>query len=318
MSVRSTVLEILEQNRESDISGELMAEKTGVSRNSVWKAINALRAEGYDILSATNKGYRIASDCDIISAEGVGVNMQSKIPVFIYKTTDSTNVRAKQYLAENECERAVFAAEEQTSGRGRLGRSFYSPYGKGVYMSYVFSPNTEVANAVSVTAAASVAVVRALEKLLGVHAMIKWVNDIYLDNKKLCGILTEAVSNYETGIVSHVVIGIGVNFSTDFFPDDIAQTACSLNVGGGVTRNMLIAQISDNLTQMTQDLEDRSYFETYRERMLVLGRDITYYADGKAHVAHAVDVDAGGGLVVCDDNGNEKILRSGEITVRLC
>lgn len=317
MSVKSTVLEILEQNRNTDISGQVMAAKAGVGRNSVWKAINALRADGYDIVSATNKGYRLSPDCDIISAEGIGVNMETKIPVFTYKTTDSTNVQAKLFLAQNKCDRALFAAEEQTAGRGRLGRSFYSPYGTGIYMSYVFSPNTEVANAVSVTAAASVAVVDALEKLCGVHPMIKWVNDIYLDNKKLCGILTEAVTNCETGIAEHIIIGIGINFSTEGFPREIKRNVCSLPSSVGVTRNALIACISDNLSELSDDLENKSFFNAYREHMLVLGKDITYYENGKAHRAHAVDVDCSGGLVVCDGDGNERILRSGEITVRL-
>lgn len=315
MTVKSQILEILEKNRDTDVSGEYMAGVIGVSRNSVWKAINALRLDGYDILSSTNKGYRLAADCDIISAEGIRIGMSYQIPVFTYKTTDSTNVRAKHYLAENDCDRAVFAAEEQTAGRGRMGRSFYSPYGSGVYMSYVFSPKTEVANTVSVTAAASVAVVRALEKTCGVHPMIKWVNDIYIDEKKLCGILTEAVSNCETSIVEHVVIGIGINFSVLSFPEELADKACSLSVSG-VTRNMLIASVCDELYGISKDLSDKSFFETYRERMLVIGRDITYYENSQPHSAHVLDVDQNGGLIVCGSDGNEKILRSGEITVR--
>ncbi len=317
MSVKSTVLEILESSRNTDVSGEYIALKTGVCRNSVWKAINSLRQDGYKICSSTNKGYRLAADCDIISAEGISVNTKMKIPVYAFKTTDSTNMRAKCFLAENECHRALFAAEEQTMGRGRMGKSFYSPYGTGIYMSYVFSPNAEITNAVSVTAAAAVAVVCALEKLCAVSPMIKWVNDIYLDEKKLCGILTEAVTNYETGIVSHIIIGIGINYSTVKFPDTIRDIACSLPGTRGVTRNELIGAISDNLYNITKDLKDRSYFDIYRDRMLVIGKNIVYYQDGKAYDAYAVDVDSSGGLIVTDSLGNEKILRSGEISLRL-
>lgn len=315
MTVKSQILEILEKNRDTDISDEYMAEVIGALPNSVLTAINELRLDGYNILSSINKSYRLAPDCDILSVEGIRVGMSYKIPVFTYKMTDSTNVRAKQYLAENDCDRAVFAAEGQTAGRGRMGRSFYSPYGSGVYMSYVFSPKTEVADVVSVTAAASVAVVRALEKTCGVHPMIKWVNDIYIDEKKLCGILTEAVANRETGIVEHVVIGIGINFSVLSFPDELADRACSLSVSG-ITRNMLIASVCDELYGITKDLSDKSFFETYRERMLVIGRDITYYENSQPHSAHAVDVDSNGGLIVRGSDGHEKILRSGEITVR--
>ena len=316
MSVKSTVLEILESSRHADVSGEYIAAMMGVSRNSVWKAIKSLRQDGYNICSSTNKGYRLSPDCDIISTEGISVNTQMKIPVYAYKTTDSTNMRAKCFLAEKTCDRALFVAEEQTLGRGRMGKDFYSPYGTGIYMSYVFSPNTEITNAVTITAAAAVAVVCALEKLCGISPMIKWVNDIYLDGKKLCGILTEAVTNYETGIVSHIIIGIGINFSTVRFPENIRNTACSLPSAVAVTRNELIGAISDNLYSISNDLEDRSYFEIYRDRMLVIGKDIVYYQNGKPHYAYAVDVDSSGGLIVSDSDGNVKTLRSGEITLR--
>lgn len=317
MTTVERVLEILENNRNSDVSGQEIAQRLGVSRNAVWKAINALRDEGYDILSSTRRGYRISPDCDIISVTGIRSKMNSDIPITVYKTTDSTNAQAKAAIAKGGLSRALFVAEEQTAGRGRMGRSFYSPYGSGIYMSYVFSPGCEVTSAVSVTAAAAVAVLRALDQVCTVRGMIKWVNDIYVNDKKVCGILTEAITNYETGVAEHVIIGVGINVKTHRFPRELRDIAASIDKKG-FTRNELIAAISDNLYAMSDNLADKSFFDFYRERMLVLGKDITYTENGITHAAHAIDIDAAGGLVVTDIAGGERILRSGEISVRLC
>lgn len=233
--------------------------------------------------------------------------LSHEIPVFYYDETDSTNLRAKEYLKENACDNALFVAKSQTNGRGRLGRSFYSQ--NGLYMTYVISPDIPIENTVSVTTMASVAVLRAIKKTSGKNPLIKWVNDICLDGKKICGILTEAVT--ENGNAKHILIGIGINLGKTEFPDDIKDTAGSL---GDVSPETLCAEISNSLYEM--DLGDISYLGFYKKHSLVLGKEITYFENGIPHPATAIDIDSTGGLVVKAD-GQTKTLRSGEITVRI-
>lgn len=308
MTVKDALLDILEQNRGAELSGGKLAKELGVSRNAVWKAVNALKDEGYDIASS-GRGYLLAPDCDVLSAAGVRALMEADLPVFYEKTADSTNAWARKSGEEL----ALFVAGSQTAGRGRLGRQFASPEG-GVYMSFIFSPRTEIKNVSSVTAAACVAVLEAVERVSGRRLMIKWVNDLYLDGKKVCGILTEAVTDWESGRAEQVVVGVGINLKSGSLPKELADTARGLDTK--VTRCALIAAIADGLYKATRDLDDRSWFDTYRERQLAAGREITYYENGVPHAATALGVDRDGGLVIRAD-GEQKTLRSGEITVRL-
>ena len=233
------------------------------------------------------------------------------IPVFLYDVTDSTNTRAKEYAKTHDIDRAVFVANGQSAGRGRQGKSFYSPHSTGVYMSYLFRVEGGVTDAVSVTTAASAAVVRAIESLCERRLMIKWVNDIYLDDRKICGILTEAVSVMNR--LTHVVIGVGINVTTKQFPDDIRDSAGALAVDT-LTRDDIVRAVTRELSAI--DLQDKSYLDFYRERMLVLNKYITYLENGVTKDAYAIGIDDDGGLVILTDAG-EKTLRSGEITVRL-
>ncbi len=239
--------------------------------------------------------------------------IKENIPVFTYDTTDSTNLRAREYIKGADCDRAVFIARSQSAGRGRQGKSFYSPHGTGLYMTYIFSPKSPIDDTVFVTTSASVAVLRAIKKVSGKDALIKWVNDIYLDGKKICGILAEAITDFNKGIVNHIIIGVGINISTTDFPDEIKNTAGSL---GDVDISVLAAQITDNLCELANNISDTSYFDYYKSHSLVIGKDIIYYENGIAASARAVDIDSTGGLVIQTEYG-KKVLRSGEITVRL-
>jgi BirA family transcriptional regulator, biotin operon repressor / biotin---[acetyl-CoA-carboxylase] ligase len=319
MPLRSDILKELEANRDKYLSGQYLAEKFGVSRNAVWKTINILKTDSYDILSVSNKGYRLADRCDLLSAEGIHSSLTGKykdLSVFSYKEVDSTNNEAKRLIASGFDRAALITAESQTAGRGRYGRTFYSPEQTGIYMTMVIHPKIDIYNAVSITTAASVAVVRAIETLTNAKPQIKWVNDIYLDNKKLCGILTEAVTGFESGITQSIIIGIGININTVNFPADIAGIAVSLNPDG-ITRNKLTAEIAKNILDISENLSDKSYLDEYRAHSLVLEKYITYYKNGDAYNAKAVAVDDAGGLVVMDDNGLTEVLRSGEISIRL-
>ena len=215
MSVKQSVLQALEENRKICISGEQLAKTLNISRSSVWKAIKSLKDEGYCIAATTNKGYRLETGSDVLSYEGMlpWLAPQNKnLTIKVYKTIGSTNQVAKKMAIDGEAQGTVIISEEQTQGRGRMGRSFFSPAKSGIYMSLILRPNVYAHEAVLVTTAASVGVCRAIEKVTDKNPQIKWVNDIFLDDKKICGILTEAVTNFETGLVECVIIGIGLNF----------------------------------------------------------------------------------------------------------
>lgn len=319
MSLKNKILEELESNKDSYISGQALAKKFGVSRNAVWKAINQIKSDGYKIASVNNKGYRIDSSADILSEERITENMSEsskKLKLIVLDTVDSTNNEAKRMISDGFKENALIVSNEQTSGRGRLGRNFYSPKNTGIYMSFIFHTDLKLSDAVSVTTAAAVAVVRAIERLTDIRPQIKWVNDVYIGEKKLCGILTEAVSDFETGLAQSVVIGIGINISTEEFPSGISETAASLNFSG-LSRNSLIAAVSDELVEICSDLSNKSYIEAYREHSLIIGKEIDFYRNNTKYSATAVDIDSDGGLIVKLKNGETEVLNSGEVTVRL-
>ena len=317
--LKNEILEELESNREKYVSGQALAEKFGVSRNAVWKAIKLIKSDGYKIDSVNNKGYRLASSADILSAGKITENMSEnskKLKLIVFDTIDSTNNEAKRMIADGFRENALIVSNEQTNGRGRLGRDFYSPKNTGIYMSFVFHTDLKLSDAVSVTTAAAVAVVRAIERLTDIKPQIKWVNDVYVGDKKACGILTEAVSDFETGLAQSIVIGIGINISTEEFPDEINSTATSLNFSG-LSRNNLIAAVCDELVEICSDLSDKSYIESYREHSLIIGKEIDFYRNNVRHSATAVDIDSDGGLIVRFESGETEVLSSGEVTVRL-
>ncbi len=231
--------------------------------------------------------------------------------VKVYEEIDSTNLEAKrraQFMEDNVPQ--LILAECQTKGKGRMGRSFYSPQSTGLYMSYMYTPKTDFSDSVTVTAAASVAVVRAIEKLTDLKPLIKWVNDIYIDQKKVCGILTEAV----TGQSVCIVVGIGVNITTKCFPKDVQSVATALNKR--IDRNVLAAEIITELKKLVDELPDRTFIADYRDKSCVLGRQVTFFKNGDEIHGTALDIDRDGGLVVRTQNGIVT-LNTGEISLHI-
>ena len=242
----------------------------------------------------------------MISADAILQRMQHKIPVFSYDTVDSTSEAARRFLQENDCQQAVFVANAQTAGKGRLGRSFYSPADTGLYMTYVFRTDGLTRETLRITTAASVAVAQALD----CGAQIKWVNDLYLQGKKICGILTEMVVTDCT----YVLVGIGINLTTAQFPEDLQHKAGA--VGAPLCREALAADICDRLAQAVDSLAVPTYLDYYRQNMLGLGQEITYIEDGIPHNARMTGITDWGELIVLED-GRERLLCSGEISLRI-
>ncbi len=324
LSTKEKVLAFLKSREGTAVSGKELAEYAGVSGNAVWKAVNTLREAGYNINAKRNLGYALMPS-NVLSKEEIGEYLSDprlceKLEVF--KTVGSTNTLAKQYAAEHGCTEPVekiFVANEQTAGRGRQGRSFYSPEGTGIYMSFLINPGMNSAEAVRITTASSVAVCMAIEKVFGINPVIKWVNDVYLGDRKICGILTEAVTDFETGMVDSVVIGIGVNVFTEDFPEEIADIAGSLTAMGEADRNRLTAEIINFMTGLCRTENGRlvigDYIDEYKKRSMVIGKRIKILNTNE--VVLAEDIDKSGGLVVRLSDGTTKVLGSGEISIRV-
>lgn len=241
-----------------------------------------------------------------------------KLSVCVYDIIDSTNDEAKRQWKECKKAPCLFVSDEQTGGRGRRGRSFYSPKGTGIYMSLLIKPATGLEDAVHITTATAVIVARALKDCTGADIGIKWVNDLYLGEKKVCGILTEAVMEPNMSGTPAVVVGIGINLSTDVFPEELQGIAGGLGeFSESVDVNILVARITDDLLDFAENLQDCSYVEDYRKMSVVLGREIRYNEGDALICARALDIDSEGGLMVELKDGSIKVLKTGEITVRL-
>ncbi len=323
MTIKNNILKILENNQGSSISGQDLANTLSVSRTAIWKAIKSLKEDGYIINASSNKGYLLSSSSDVLSSEGIReflLNKYKNIPIHIYKSVTSTNNEAKIAVLNNAIHGTVIISDEQTNGRGRLGRDFFSPPKSGIYMSIILKPKLNISNSVLITTAAAVAVCFCIDMFSNKQAKIKWVNDIYIDNKKVCGILTEAITDFESGNVESVVIGIGLNVTTkeNSFPSELKTIAGAiLNSDGSFnTRNMLASEIINKVLTMCENLEDRSFLEIYKERSMILGQNILYKKNGECIEGHAKDIDENGGLLVILNDGQSVILNSGEITVR--
>ena len=322
MTVKNRVLSQLEANRGEDISGEALARELGVSRAAVWKAINSLKEQGYPITASTNKGYRLDETSDILSKEGIALYLSPSAKsdeLSVFDEIDSTNLEAKR-MALNGTKTAVIVANSQTIGRGRFGRTFYSPSGCGIYMSILLTPDKEqLSEIVMLTTAAAVAVCRAVSCLSEASPKIKWVNDIYLNGKKTCGILSEAIADIESGSIQSVVVGIGINFKkgSEPLPDDIADIAGAFfDKTAPISRNRLAAQVVNELFDMLPNLSKREFLAEYRERSMLIGEEIVYSRGNEKYAAIAEGIDDDGGLMVLFEDGRRETLRSGEVSVR--
>lgn len=323
MELKHKVLSYLENNKGNSVSGGKLAEKLGVTRSAVWKAIKSLQDEGYCITAVTNKGYCLSEQNDILSAESIKPYLNKKnkdIDIQVFKTIDSTNTYAKTLAQNGAPQGTVVISEEQTAGRGRMGRSFYSPASTGIYMSIILRPKLSLEDSLLITTSVAVAVSKAIENIAYIDTKIKWVNDIYFGDKKLCGILTEASIDFESGGLEYAIVGIGINVSTmqKNFPDDIKDIATSIfpNRSPRPVRSALIGEILNNIFECCENITDKKYLDEYRQRSFLIGEDIVVINGESKTNAMAVDIDEKARLVVRFDNGEIKALNSGEVSVR--
>lgn len=325
MKLKEKVLKILEENRGSRISGAEIAQQLDVSRNAVWKAVGELRDDGVEISAVKNAGYAIDENEDSLSVQGISAVLgSSPFDIHTEKIVTSTNTILKELAQKGAPEGYVLAAECQTAGKGRLGRSFYSPLGSGIYMSLILRPKMNAADALFITTSAAVAVARAIETCCDgkVRPQIKWVNDIYVEGKKVCGILTEAAIDFESGGLEYAVLGIGVNINIPDgdFPEEIRETAASVfgSEKRSNIRNRLAAEILRELAALPENYMSDEVLEEYRSRSLLTGESAMAHFSNKSLPCHVLGIDERARLLVRFEDGSERALSSGEVSVKLC
>ncbi len=323
MSIKSGLLAALIKNEGNFISGEALSKKLFCSRNAIWKAVRSLRSSGFKIEASTNRGYRLISTPDTLSADTVKSflsGFEEALEITVLDTVSSTNDYAKELAAKGAKEGTVIIAQSQTGGKGRLGRSFYSPDKTGVYLSIVLRPDIPLSECLMITSSAAVAVAGAIEKISGKRALIKWVNDIFVEGKKVCGILTEASTDVEVGGLSYAVVGIGVNLTEPDggFPDELNDIVGALfKSGEKAHRAQLAAEIIKRFFPLYRSISERAFLKEYTDRSLLLGKKVRVIDGGSIAEATALEIDRNCRLKVRFKSGEEKWLSSGEVSVKL-
>lgn len=322
MSVKDEVLKQLENNKGNYISGGQLAQNLGVSRNSIWKAIKSLEKNGYEIGAIPNKGYCLEEKSDILSSYSIGQHLKNSLDIHVYSTVSSTNTILKEMAEQGACEGTVVIAEEQTAGKGRMGKSFYSPSKTGIYVSILLRPTISAEESLFLTTSAAVAVSKAIEDVSTKSALIKWVNDIYIGAKKVCGILTEGAFNIETNRLDYAIVGMGINVCPpkEGFPKElktIATTVFDTQSESANKRSILIAHLLDYFMEYYDAFQKKDYVKEYIDRSFILGKEINIIEDGKTIPATAIEIDKKCRLKVQLKNGSFRWLSSGEVSIRV-
>lgn len=332
MSTKEELFTLLEQNKGRYISGEEIAKELKVSRTAVWKAVKALKSEGLSIEAVSNRGYCLSENTDMLTGQGVKKYLSPEYAVLtgevLSEVTGSTNDLVKERAQQNAPEGFFIIAGAQSAGKGRAGRAFFSPRDTGIYLSLLLRPQGCTAEkAVRITTMAAVAACEAIELVSGKKALIKWVNDIFIDGKKVSGILTEASFNLENGYLDYAVMGIGFNVyePEGGFPAEIKDTAgCIFNERGGGNKNRLSAEFLNRFMEYYNEEfgvipadKGEAYTDKYRDRSLVIGKSINVIFPDRTERATALDVDKDCHLLVRFEDGKEELLSTGEISVRL-
>lgn len=316
--------ELLTVLREADgyVSGQDLCEKFGVSRTAVWKAVNQLKEAGYEIESVQNKGYRLVASPDTVSEEELKSIRKTEWigqEIFYFPVLDSTNTKAKQLAEEGYPSGTLVVAEQQDAGRGRRGRDWASPRGVGIFMTLMLKPDILPNNASMLTLVAALAVAAAIRKCTGRPAGIKWPNDIVMNGKKVCGILTEMSAQID--YVNHVVVGIGINVHNESFPEDIAPTATSLYLETGVhyRRAALIEEIWEQFERyyavflQTQDLS--GLVKEYEAHLVNMHQSVRVIDPKEPFEGRAMGITPRGELMV-DTWESRRLVSAGEVSVR--
>lgn len=329
MKTKEAVLHYLQEHAGEPISGEIMALALNKSRTSIWKAIQSLKKDGYTIESSTNKGYTLSENNDVLSEQQITQELiQQHHPIDwniqTMESTTSTNDLAKIYANQNSATPAIFISEEQTAGRGRLGRTFVSPAKSGLYISLCLFPTAALEDLSLITCATAVACIETIEQLTGKSLDIKWVNDLFYREKKVGGILTEVISDFESQQVQALIVGIGINLidSPQSFPEELHSIVGSVFSSkeeyneSSFNRNHFIAQFLEKWAFYYQNLSKRDFIESYKEHSNVIGKFVNVFEGNQTYSAYAKDIDENGHLIIEKENNTLHSLSYGEVSIR--
>lgn len=320
--MKKKILKILKE-RSDYVSGQELSSLLGVSRTAIWKNIKILKEEGFEIDAINNKGYKLVAQPDTVDAETVLPLLNTKAlgrVLFCYSETDSTNTRAKAAGETDGVDGSLFIADLQTAGKGRRGRSWEAEKGTIVAMTYLLRPDINIACVSRITLVAAVALARALAQIDGINPQIKWPNDVVINGKKVCGILTEMSS--EGMDINYVVVGIGINVYNNSFPPELADRATSIKLENGVgyNRSKLIAAVTNEFEQLYNqfvEAEDLTFLKDEYNSLLVNKDKQVYVISGDERTEYtALGLSPDGGLLVRDANGAIQNIISGEVSVR--
>ncbi|WP_027623081.1 biotin--[acetyl-CoA-carboxylase] ligase [Clostridium lundense] len=322
--MKEEILNLLKKNSNSFISGQYISEKLGVTRTSIWKYMNTLKEEGYEIESVSKKGYKLIASPDILTFHEIKEYLNTKYigkKLVYFNSIDSTNTKAKELASLGEENGTVIISEEQTGARGRLGRNWCSPKGKGIWLSIILKPDIDPMNVAKVTQVAGAAVCKSILDM-GITTYIKWPNDIVINSKKVCGILTEMSG--ELNMVNYVVLGIGINVNIDpqEIPKDLKEVATSLKIeeGKSINRKELTGKLLNNFELLYDDFLSssslNSSIEICKKYSILLGRKIKIINRNTSTLGKAIDIDSDGRLIVQYENGKTEAVISGEVSIR--
>lgn len=317
--------EILRLLRSADgyISGQELCNRFGVSRTAVWKAINQLKEAGYEIEAQQNKGYRLMAAPDLMTEAEIKSLMHTDWvakEVLYFDTIDSTNIKAQELAEKGYQSGTLVVADKQESGKGRRGHSWVSPSGTGIFMTLMIKPDINPNNASMLTLVAALAVAKAITSVTGEEALIKWPNDIVVNGKKVCGILTEMNAQFD--YINHIVVGIGINVHNESFPEEISQMASSLMIEAGgkrFHRAQIIAETMSYFEQYydtflkTQDLS--ALVREYDELLVNRNKSVRVLDPKEPFDGKAMGITPKGELIV-DTWESRKLVSSGEVSVR--
>ncbi len=319
---KQDVLNLL-RNQTAPLSGQKIAEELKISRTAVWKAVEALRRDGYEISSRPHLGYSLINPTKKLTLDEI----QSHLPghpwrdnLIVLECVDSTNNFAKQLAAAGAPEGTAVIAECQTNGRGRRGRTFTSPAEQGIYLSVILRPKGKPTDFLYLTAAVAEAIAEALEAQTGLQIGIKWVNDLVVNGRKLAGILTEVSLELESGLVDYIVVGIGINCCQEqnAFPPEIAELATSIAAQSGKCpdRNALAAAMLQALYQLSKTLRSEQWMQLYAAHCITIGKQVQILRADGIREAVALGIDENAALEVAYPDGTRAWISSGEVSVR--
>ena len=351
MDSKTKILEYL--SAEEYVSGQLLAEKCGISRSAVHKAVEGLRKSGYIILAVNNRGYCLKEFPDNLDEKEIrSILTNAGYPdssVYCYSELDSTISESKRMISKlsffrdekdnlteegKKLHASLVVCGKQTAGRGRMGRIFESPENSGVYTALIYAPKNGIKNPALMTAGAAVAVARTVKELYGVECKIKWVNDVFFEGKKISGILTEGIANFETGTVTAAIVGIGINVRNQKFSPEIAKVAgCIEDIMKEknipvpkVSRNQIAAVLTKHLLKIYGEIFENEYsgqmpfMEEYKERNILIGKTVKVNPaaglNGECYMAKVIDITDNAELVVQTDGKKILKLSSGEVSLK--